>query len=120
MRIRRRAVVGSGLFDSIVHAFKHIVSDTVRRLAPAIGPMFGLPPDLVTGLTALVVKAHAGSSTARARLREVAMTGQTKRGRFDPAAMRAAIARLNRGVQDHPHFGHLKSHAAAAVRKHAA
>ena len=103
-----------GLFDSIAHAFKHIAEDVVKRVGPALGPMFGLPPEAIAGLSALMLKAHAGDPKAKARVKELAAHGTSK---HDAGAVKAAMQRLSKAIQDHPHFTIMKADAAKAVAK---
>jgi len=110
-------VVG-GFFDSIVHAFKHIVDDVGAKLVPVVAPMFGLPPDAVAPLTALVMRAHAGSKDARAKIQRLREHGGTLKGRpVSPELVAPLLQRINVAVHDHPHFSHMQSHAKAAVAK---
>lgn len=114
----RRVIVVGGFFDSIVHAFKHIVSDVGAKLIPVVGPMFGLPPEAVAPLTALLIKAHAGSKAAKQKAEHLGQHGGTFHGHPLTAEQLApALQRINIAIHDHPHFTTMKAHAAARLEK---
>jgi phosphate/sulfate permease len=106
----------NGVFDSIALAFSHMASDVSAKLGPVMGPMFGVPPAAVAPLASLVIRCHAGSLEAKLKLRALQSSG----GRFGGQALtaeqlRPALQRISVAVADHPHFAHLKSHAAKAI-----
>lgn len=108
----------NGLFDSIAHAFRHIAEDIGAKLAPVMAPMFGVPPEAITPLAMLLIKAHAGSKRAAARVHELQKNGGNLRGAQLPAELvNAAIVRVNVALHDHPHWSHMLSHAQKQVAK---
>lgn len=113
-----RVVVVGGFFDSIVHAFKHIADDVAKKLGPVVAPMFGLPPEVVGPLAGLLMRAHAGSKQAKAKAEKLGAEGGTFHGlHFTAEQLAPALQRINVAVHDHPHFTHMKQHAAARIEK---
>lgn len=113
-----RVTVVGGFFDSIVHAFKHIADDVAKKLGPVVGPMFGLPPEVVGPLAGLLIKAHAGSKAAKAKAEHLGANGGTFHGvQFTAEQLAPALQRINIAVHDHPHFTHMKQHAATRLQK---
>jgi hypothetical protein len=113
-----RTIVVGGFFDSIVHAFKHIADDVARKLGPVVPAMFGLPPEVVGPLAALLIKAHAGSKKAKAKVDHLQAHGGTFHGlALSGEQLAPALQRINIAVNDHPHFSAMKAHAAARVQK---
>ena len=113
-----RFIVVGGFFDSIAHAFEHIAKDVAKKLGPVVGPMFGLPPEVVGPLATLLVTAHAGSKDAKAKAEHLGANGGTFHGvHFTAEQLAPALQRINIAVHDHPHFTHMKQHAASRLQK---
>lgn len=115
----RRTVIGVDVYDSVVHAFVHLVEDVTEQTTPILGAAFGVPPGTVPSLVRLLVRVHAGSPRARARVDELGTQGGTIRGGTPlPAEMlKPALQRINVAIKAHPHFQALLAHAQAAVRR---